>query len=897
MPRDWKDGRSAAAAGIGERRPSLQLDVTVRGFGDSADLTFAVGADTRLRDVLLAARDGLPRRPGADRQLAAICERLGTWLDLDQPIGGAGLAQGDTIVIGSFEDLQDQVESRLAPSPGGVQLIFHGGPRAGRTVSLAPGEHVLGRDPRLADIAVPEDPSLSARHAAIDVVADGVTVTDLGSTNGSFLDGVALRSQASVAVPPGSLLEAGRTALSWRLPAPEAASRAPDREGRLRINRPPRIRQPWVPSTIVVPAPPDDPRRMRIPILASLVPIALGIVLWGATGNLAMLLLSLLGPVVAIASRAEEALSGSRELGRQSAAFRAELQVAADSLRDALLAEAIARRAEAPDAATLLDRVRQLSSEIWNRRPSDSDYLHLRVGTADQPRQTVVVMPTAGSSTLRSEALARVEPLDAVPSVPVLVNLARLRSVALVGTSDRVDGLGRWLVLQAAILHSPAELRIMAAIGPARLGSWDWLKWLPHVRSQISASSVEALSIGLGEVAAERVLDAASSPDSSGSRTRPWTLLVLDGALRLDPGRVARLLEAGASDTTAVIWLAGESETVPNSIASLVRLDDARARLELVEVESGRFISGATADGLPLALAEETARRIAPLRDAVASAGADQVPDRITLLEALGEATGPGAIEASWQRSVPVACIGMSAAGRFEINLLRDGPHMLIGGTTGSGKSELLQTLVAALALSCAPSRVSFLLVDYKGGAAFRECVALPHVVGFVTDLDDHLARRALVSLEAEIRRREAMLASLGSKDIQAAIARDPLAAPALLVIVIDEFAVLAHEIPDFITGIVDIARRGRTLGVHLVLATQRPAGAVTREIWANTNLRVALRVTDAADSSDLIGIPDAALVPRDRPGRAFARIGQSAPIEFQAAFVGSPVTRSRGRA
>jgi S-DNA-T family DNA segregation ATPase FtsK/SpoIIIE len=890
MPRDWNDGRSATATGIRARRPTLQLDVTVRGFGDSADLAFAVGTDTRLRDVLLAARERLHGQDSADRQLAATCERLGTWLDLDRPIGDAGLAQGDTLVIGSFEDLQPIVESRSAPPPGGVELVFHGGPRAGRRVPLAPGEHVLGRDPRLADIAVPEDPSLSARHAAINVIGDGVTVTDLGSTNGSFLDGVALRSQASVAVPPGSLLEAGRTALSWRLPAPEAASRAPDREGRLHVNRPPRIRQPWVPSTIVVPTPPDDPRRMRIPILASLVPIALGIVLWWQTETPAMLLLSLLGPVVAIVSRAEEAMSGSRELGRQAAAFRAELQVAAGSLRDARLAEATGRRTEAPDAATLLDRVRQLSADLWARRPSDPDFLHLRVGSADQPRQTVVEMPTTGSPTLRSEAKALVEPLDNVPSVPVLVLLDRWRSVALVGTGDRVDGLGRWLVLQAAILHSPAELRIMAAIGPARLGAWDWLKWLPHVRSPVAANGLEALNIGLGEVAAERVLDAVDSPDSLGSRARPWTLLVIDGALRLDPARVARLLEADAGDNTAVIWLAGESETVPNGVASLVRLDDARARLELVEVASGRVISGATTDGLSAVLAEETARRLAPLRDAAASIGADQIPSQVTLLEALGEATRPGAIEASWQRSVPVACVGMSAAGRFEIDLLRDGPHVLVGGTTGSGKSELLQTLVAALALSCAPSRVSFLLVDYKGGAAFRECVSLPHVVGFITDLDDHLARRALVSLEAEIRRREAVLASLGSKDILAAIARDPLAAPAFLVIVIDEFAVLAQEIPDFITGIVDIARRGRTLGVHLVLATQRPAGAVTREIWANTNLRVALRVTDAADSTDVIGVPDAAMIPRDRPGRAIARIGQSAPIEFQAAFVGSPV-------
>lgn len=241
--------------------------------------------------------------------------------------------------------------------------------------------------------------------------------------------------------------------------------------------------------------------------------------------------------------------------------------------------------------------------------------------------------------------------------------------------------------------------------------------------------------------------------------------------------------------------------------------------------------------------------------------------------------------------TLPPAVIGASAQGPFAIDIVRDGPHALIGGTTGSGKSELLQTIVASLALAAPPSRVTFLLIDYKGGAAFRQCVALPHTVGFLTDLDHHLAKRALASLEAEIRYRESILAAHAARDLDRLWRARPDVAPPRLLIVIDEFATLSREVPEFIEGVVDIAQRGRSLGIHLILATQRPAGVVTPAIRANTNLRIALRMSDPIESEDVIGNPAAAFISRDAPGRAYARIGHSEVVEFQAAYVGGRTT------
>jgi S-DNA-T family DNA segregation ATPase FtsK/SpoIIIE len=220
----------------------------------------------------------------------------------------------------------------------------------------------------------------------------------------------------------------------------------------------------------------------------------------------------------------------------------------------------------------------------------------------------------------------------------------------------------------------------------------------------------------------------------------------------------------------------------------------------------------------------------------------------------------------------------------------------LVAGTSGSGKSELLQTLIASLALGNRPDAMSFVLVDYKGGSAFKDAALLPHCAGLVTDLDEHLVARALASLTAELTRRERVLAAAGAKDIEelwTLESRDDGDAPTALprlVIVVDEFASLVEEVPDFVKGVVGIGMRGRSLGVHVVLATQRPAGVVTGEIRANVNLRIALRVTSPGDSTDVVDTPEAAHISSRTPGRAFLRTGHGELTAFQAARVGWPV-------
>ena len=254
------------------------------------------------------------------------------------------------------------------------------------------------------------------------------------------------------------------------------------------------------------------------------------------------------------------------------------------------------------------------------------------------------------------------------------------------------------------------------------------------------------------------------------------------------------------------------------------------------------------------------------------SSQGDGVPDLVPL-SAVMDDLDAHELRARWEerthspaRGAPAlsAVLGVGARGPVRADLVADGPHALLAGTTGSGKSELLISWLVQLALSRAPDRLTLVLVDYKGGAAFGPLAGLPHTAGVLTDLDPAGTQRALSSLEAEVHRRERILAAHGAKDVTCL---PPRVVIPDLVVAVDEFATLAGEHAEVLESLVRIAAQGRSLGIHLILATQRPQGAVSPAIRANTSLRVCLRVLDAADSRDVLGHDGAARLGH-HPGR-----------------------------
>ncbi len=860
--------------------------------GTQQDVRVEYVPDAPARELLDALADelGLDTAPAASRD--------GEELPVDAPLAELALRHGDEISFGGD----------MLPPPAMLavaELVVVGGPQAGRRVPLPPGVHRVGRQ---ASIEI-DDPSLSAQHLVLTIAADGsATVADAGSRNGTLVEGVTLAAGDERALVAGELIQAGRTLVAVESPEGELPDAPADRTGRVPFNRPPRVHRRLESVTRPFPAPPGDPQRSRLPLGASLIPLALGIVLYAVTKLPTMLLFSLLSPVMALSTYIEDRRSGRKGFERHSLEYHHRLGALRDELSAERRDEAGRRRSAAPSAPDLLRRVRRFEPALWERRPDDEDFLELRVGSADLPSLLTVRLDPGGSETLRAEVEELASWYATVPSVPVTVPLAELGVVGLCGPRERVEALARLLVAQAVVLHSPGDLSVAAAVAPDRLDGWDWLKWLPHadpesggpaIRLASEPEAVRTLLEDLGRLITARRADRESSYGGAARRGRPHVLLLIDEDVAPERSLVRDVLAEGGEHGVSVLWLGQERRHLPGEVAGIVELERDSARLALTDARAGAETPDVSADGLDTALARELALALAPVRE-TGAARADGIPDRIGLVDLLGdEDVDARSVAGRWAVGGDelAATIGATAGGPFSVDLRADGPHGLVAGTTGSGKSELLQTLIASLAVSHPPDRLTFLLVDYKGGAAFKDCVRLPHTVGLVTDLDAHLTQRALASLNAELQRRERILRDAEAKDLADMERRAADDAPPSLLIVIDEFATLAKEVPDFVEGIVDVAQRGRSLGVHLLLATQRPGGVVSENIRANTNLRVALRVNEAAESTDVIGVPDAARIPRGRPGRAYARTGHGELAELQTGYVGGSRPEAIGAA
>jgi DNA segregation ATPase FtsK/SpoIIIE, S-DNA-T family len=879
-------------AGVGTLRVAVTAE---RLGGERRDLVVEAGADAPAGDVVGVLASAVGVEPAS---ATAFSPRLGRVLARDEAFADA-VQHGDRLIVaagGTAPPRPPEPEEAAAR-----ELLVVGGPQAGRRFRLPDGEHVVGRDPGCT-IAI-DDRSLSRAHLRLRAAAGAVIVGDAGSRNGTGLEG---RRVGETLLARGALVRAGRSLLAVEEPAaPVTAAPAP-RRGFVEFNRPMRVAALFEPFARRFAAPPDDSAgRGRMGLLASLPFALVGIALWLITGSVTMLLFVAATPLMILLFFVEERWGGKRGQARRRRKFRQRLAHLKAELDAARSDEIDRRRLGAPSPAHLLARARERLESLWERRRDDEDFLALRVGSADLPAEGAVELDTGGSEALREEAERLLGAYATVPAVPVTAPLAEVGALGLCGPPERVAALARGLVLQAATLHSPRDLVVAAGLDEDAVADWSWLKWLPHVASEttplethLAAGRIDVRQLAeeVQRVRNERRAEAQTLVSSARPLWTPFVLLVVDEPAAPERPLVADLLTDAASYGIGVLWLGRDRRDLPGECGAVVELDDRGGKLTH---RDGRSVEDVLVDELDHGLAEEWALALAPLRDVTAKPAGGGIPDRIGLAELLGaEELDVRWVEARWRSPSPDlgAQIGAAADGPFDVDLRAHGPHALVAGITGAGKSELLQTLIASLAATYPPSRLEFLLIDYKGGLAFKECVELPHAT-LVTDLDEHLTQRALVSLRAEQRRREALLREADAKDLPELERRDPRRAPPNLVIVIDEFAGLVEELPEFIEGVVDVARRGRALGVHLILATQRPGGVVSQQIRANTNLRIALRVNEPGESTDVIGVVDAARISRNRPGRAYALTGHGDRelTEFQAAYSGDVSTVEGG--
>ena len=490
---------------------------------------------------------------------------------------------------------------------------------------------------------------------------------------------------------------------------------------------------------------------------------------------------------------------------------------------------------------------------------------------------------------------------------PIAVFLRGFAQIQLRGDPQPVRSVVRALLAQLVSFHAPEDLRLAVCAGPAQAAGWDWVKWLPHAQhpteqdgaGQIRLVADDAESI---EALLESDLDGRGrfEPGATPSRDEPYLVVVVDG-VSLPHG--SRLAAGGYHN--AVVLNVSPAEP-PNAGRTTLRLDVTAERIEMVRLDRGgaevRTLLGRP-DGLSVSRAAVLARTLAPFRLAATSEVAEPV---ITNFD-LGSLLGIGEIDTldpaqTWPRAtgpdrlrVP---IGIAEDGsRIELDLKESaqggmGPHGLLIGATGSGKSELLRTLVLALAITHSSEILNFVLVDFKGGATFLGLDTLPHTSAVITNLagEASLVERMQDALHGETTRRQELLRAAGNYNSlhdyeKARTGGAPLDPLPTLFVVVDEFSELLAAHPDFAELFVMIGRLGRSLGVHLLLASQRIDDGRMHKLESHLSYRIGLRTFSAMESRAVIGVPDAYQLP-NAPGNGYLRCDVSTLIRFKAAYV-----------
>ncbi|MFC8011440.1 type VII secretion protein EccCb, partial [Streptomyces cinereoruber] len=546
-------------------------------------------------------------------------------------------------------------------------------------------------------------------------------------------------------------------------------------------------------------------------------------------------------------------------------------------------------------------------SRVWERRIGDDDFAQVRVGLGSQQLATPLIAP-------ETAPVDELEPLTAgamrqfltahgtLDGLPMAVSLRAFYHLTVSGDGESARSTARAMVGSLAALHSPEDLVVAVAADTGAAPAWEWAKWLPHVQAS-----------GPGDGAGSRRLittDARELEDMLGARLEgrprfqgaahplldhPHLVVVLDG--QSVPQASALASPEGIQGVTIIEVVQGRNHGPRGDLSVIVEGDSLR-------LESGHgHVYDGTPDRLGPDAAEALARQLAPLR--VASGADDDEPllanlDFTDLLN-LGDAASVDVARTWRPRSRSERLRVPIGVGEDGVPVMLDlkeaaqegmGPHGLCVGATGSGKSELLRTLVLGLAVTHSSETLNFVLADFKGGATFAGMSQMPHVAAVITNLADDLTLvdRMGDSIRGELNRRQEMLRDAGNyaniHDYEKARAAGaPLQPIPSLVLVIDEFSELLTAMPDFIEMFVQIGRIGRSLGVHLLLASQRLEEGRLRGLETYLSYRIGLRTFSAAESRAAIGVPDAYTLP-NVPGSGYLKYGTDEMVRFKAAYV-----------
>lgn len=678
-------------------------------------------------------------------------------------------------------------------------------------------------------------------------------------------------------------------------------------------NRAPRKRIAWAPEPIVVEGPPMSMDQKNVPFLLRMGSSMMMGGMSALAGNFTTLISSVVFPF--LNSRfSENQIQEYEQLRLRK--YMEYLEAKRKEIEKACVSEQMHLNQKYPEIRCVIEHARE-GTHLWERRPIDNDFLQLRLGTGTQALTTTIDYPKRRFELEPDELMEKmyqlVESSHEVRNAPVILSLLDTSVCGISGDRELTLELVRQMILQLAVMHSYDEVKMVFLVNQQEADALEDVRYLPHVwdnqRTIRFVATNEAEAYTVGEYIKEQTLDTEARDIRKILKTRPYyVIFVLDKKLLECHEGFKEILQ---SDNNMGVSIVSAHEELPKEVQKLITLElRYRNVCTTMSADGGDDIAFEMddydpADGKTVMsiLANTTLKTVA--RD-------QELPKMVTFLEMLktGRVEQLNSLK-RWQENNPVkslaAPVGIAADGMpmmLDLHEKRQGPHGLVAGMTGSGKSEFIITYILSMAVNYHPDEVAFVLIDYKGGGlagAFENSqtgVKLPHLVGTITNLDGASIQRSLLSIESELLRRQKIFNEVksevneGTMDIYAyqKLYRAGRVSKPLphLFIISDEFAELKQQQPEFMSKLISAARIGRSLGIHLILATQKPSGVVDDQIRSNTKFRVCLRVQERSDSMDMLKRPEAAEL--TDTGRFYLQVGYNEYFALgQSAWCGAP--------
>ncbi len=630
---------------------------------------------------------------------------------------------------------------------------------------------------------------------------------------------------------------------------------------------------------------------------------------------------SLLWPVI---SKSYTKQRSKKDERRRKAVYLRYLQGVQEKIADGMNNQLQTLRDNNPDINQLTDRIRLSASSLWERSERDGDFLSVCVGYGNIPYDCTIKADLPDMEVnpdILYEEMRRVVSREfTLADAPVTLNLRSDYICGISGDRMKAVSLAHGIILQLAALYSYKDVKLAVIYDKAEKHLWSGVRWLPHTwddkrEARYIASDIEELNALSGALEAELAeADELKKGGKSASEAsgRHYVIICASLTLASRTGLLPHIIQKGRyanftfiavypesrllpKESTAVMRFCGEKETYDRTgdnehCLMLRRQSSELEMLKPITIQPQEFA--------------ENAVSLADKRLGAEESGYD-MPDMLTFLDMYGvKTTEELNCLQRWQKHSSVrslaAPLGVDSRGDLfylDLHQKAHGPHGLIAGTTGSGKSEFIMTMILSLAVNFSPHDISFLLIDYKGGGMAAAFDKLPHVAGIITNLDGAAVNRSLISIQSELKRRQALFLEEGKRlgtiigDIykyQRLCKEGRISRPLQhLFIISDEFAELKNQQPEFMSELISAARIGRSLGVHLILATQKPSGVVNDQIWSNSRFKICLKVQERADSMDVIRCPDAAAI--TQTGRFYLQVGYNEIFEQgQSAWAGA---------